>query len=142
MPTLVSSPNYVSVGTTGAPIHEVIDSLTNQRKFGDAAGIRTVTDSITAFAGGGKASATVLVSDINFVTTVATAADSVLLPGSKAGMVVYVVNNAAANAMQVFGAGTDTINGVATGTGVSQAAGKGAIYVCATAGVWIRILSA
>jgi hypothetical protein len=36
--------------------------------------------------------------------------------------------------MQVFGSGTDTINGVATATGVAQAAGKTGIYVATTTG--------
>jgi hypothetical protein len=38
--------------------------------------------------------------------------------------------------MQVFGAGTDTINGIATATGVSQGVNTNATYVCTTAGNW------
>ena len=40
----------------------------------------SITDSITAFAGGGQGSAVVLTSAVNRVTTVATIADSVKLP--------------------------------------------------------------
>lgn len=102
----------------------------------------TATDAITAHAGGGQASATALTSTINRVSTVATAADSVKLPASAAGLYVMLVNGAATNSMQVFGSGTDTINDVATGTGVAQAAGVSAIYFCPVAGKWYRVLSA
>lgn len=101
---------------------------------------------LTAHAGGGQASALLLTAQYNRVDTVTTAADSVKLPPpSYIGQEIEVVNNAAANSMQVFGSGTDTINGVATGTGVAQAAGKFAMYKASsvgTAAVWHRILSA
>lgn len=101
---------------------------------------------ITAHASGGQTSATALVKAVNQVDTVANAADSVKLPApTKVGQLVVVINNAATNAMQVFGSGTDTINGIATATGVSQAAGKTAIYVATTTGTaaaWFRLLSA
>lgn len=106
----------------------------------------TTVTGITAHAGGGQASATALTGAINRVDTVGTAADSVALPAPSAvGQTVIVINNAAANSMQVFGSGTDTINGVATGTGVAQAAGKTAIYTAVTTGTaaaWFRNLSA
>ncbi|MDO9334953.1 MAG: hypothetical protein Q7T61_01000 [Caulobacter sp.] len=115
--------------------------------------IQTVTNSLTAFAGGGQASATLLKAGINVVTTVATAADSVKLPlATQVGQAVVVVNADSTDSMQVFGSGTDTINGVATATGVAQAAGKVAVYYCTTkgavapdtvvAGAWFRDLSA
>lgn len=93
------------------------------------------TDNITAHAGGGQASAVALVSEINRVTTVTTAGDSVALPAAAPGLSVVLMNHGA-NAMQVFGAGTDTINDVATATGVSQMAGSISIYACATSGKW------
>ena len=99
-------------------------------------------DAITAAAGGGQSGAYQLTATISRVATVATAADSVKLPPSEAGMVIQVVNGHASNSMQVFGAGTDTINDVATATGVAQAAGKAATYVCPVAGKWYRVLSA
>lgn len=106
--------------------------------------VSNVAEGLTAFAGGGQASATQITATNNNVTTVATAADSVKLPLAKAGLVVRI-QNSGANSMQVFGAGTDTINGVATATGVAQAAGKSAEFFCtvsAPAGKWFRILSA
>lgn len=103
---------------------------------------QSTEDGITAYASGGQTNARALTAAINRISTVATAADSVKLPPSEAGMVIYVVNGAASNSMQVFGAGTDTINDVATATGVAQAAGKSAVYVCPVAGKWYRTLSA
>ena len=101
---------------------------------------------ITAKAGGGQASATKLLATLNEVDTVGTAADSVQLPFAKPGLKVVVVNNAAANACQVFAGYNDpnnpTINGTAGTTGVSLAAGKTAEYVCVQAGKWFQLLSA
>lgn len=113
--------------------------------------IQTVNNTVTAFAGGGQTSATLLKPGINVVTVVATAADSVKLPlASQVGQAVVVINADSADSMQVFGSGTDTINGAATATGVAQAAGKLAVYYCTTlgsttpavAGAWFRDLSA
>jgi hypothetical protein len=92
-------------------------------------------DNITAHAGGGQGSATALTGELNRVTTLATAGDSVALPASAPGLTI-IVENAGANPMQVYGAGTDTINGVATATGVSQMQGSVVIYTCYTAGAW------
>lgn len=93
------------------------------------------TDSITAKAGGGQATATALLTEFNRITTVATAADSVKLPPSMSGLDVIVVNSGA-NPLQVFGAGTDTIDGIATATGVSQMPNSMVLYCCLTAGAW------
>ena len=58
---------------------------------------------------------------------------------------ILVANEGAASA-QVFGSDADTINGVATATGVAQASGTTALYVlmgyASGAGDWRRILSA
>lgn len=98
--------------------------------------LNSFTDTITAHAGGTQAAALALVSVVNRVTVVGTAADSVKLPPSTPGMSILIINDAAANALQVFGAGTDTIDGVATATGVALTAAKRAWFICATAGAW------
>jgi len=95
----------------------------------------SAADALTAFAGGGQSSALPLTKQVNRITTVATAADSVKLPASAAGLQIWVINSGA-NAMQVFGAGTDTINDVATATGVSQPANSIECYTCSVAGKW------
>lgn len=106
-------------------------------------GMFNVVTGITARAGGGQSEATAIAATagIAVVGTVATGADSVRLPAAVPGRVIFLVNQGA-NSMQVFGAGTETINGIATGTGVAQAAGVAALYICAAAGAWRRILSA
>lgn len=105
----------------------------------------SVVTGVIAHAGGGQGSATLLTGQFNSVDTVGTAADSVALPAATyVGQEVEVVNNTA-TAMQVFGSGTDTVNGVATATGLSQPAGKMAVYKAATIGTaaaWFRHLSA
>lgn len=103
-----------------------------------------VATGLVATPGGTQAAALALTAAMNVVSTVGTAADSVKLPLAVVGLVVEVYNTTATS-MQVFGSGTDTITRVATATGVAQAAGKAARYICnvaAPAGNWERILSA
>lgn len=97
----------------------------------------SVEDSITAHATGGQASAFALSATANYhrVSTVATAGDSVKLPASSIGQSHYIANSGAA-ALQVYGSGTDTINSVATATGVGQDATQGVWYVCTSSGNW------
>lgn len=100
------------------------------------------TDTITAHAGGGHASATALTTSVNRVSVCASDADSVKLPAWAAGLVVSIWNDTG-HTLQVFGAGTDTINEVATDTGVAQATLLTALYIASAAtGKWSRILSA
>lgn len=100
-------------------------------------GLQTVSfaPALTAAAGGTQAAALALTAMINRVSTVATQADSVKLPTSQAGLAIMVINRGA-TPMQVFGAGTDTINGIATATGISQGVNTAAVYVCSVAGNW------
>src|ERR1700738_2686692 len=67
------------------------------------------TDNITAFAGGGEASATAITSEIARVTTVATAGDSVKLPAAAPGLTIMVIHHGA-KPMQVCGRGHDQIH--------------------------------
>lgn len=94
-------------------------------------------DGITAAAGGGQGAATQLTAEINRITTVATAADSVKLPPSAVGLDLMVINHGA-NAMQVFGASGsgDTIDDIASGTGVSQMPNSCVLYFCTVPGKW------
>lgn len=92
-------------------------------------------DNVTAYASGGQTSATALVGMQNRVTTAANQGASVKLPTSQAGMQI-TVDNRSANAIQVFGSGTDTINGITSSTGISQAVGQIATYYCFTSGNW------
>ena len=92
-------------------------------------------------AGGGRPGAPLLVLGSNEVTTVASAADSVVLPVAIPGSVVFVAN-AGASALQLFANGSDTINGTAGATGISVATNKRILCVAADLGQWYTILSA
>jgi hypothetical protein len=112
----------------------------------------SVTDNITAHAGGGQTNALPLVTEINRITTAATTGDSVRLPATTqypstgdayqvgsivqgVGSTLYVINHGA-NPIQVFGAGTDTIDDVATAIGVQQMQGSLVLYTCTSVGKW------
>src|SRR5258707_1070990 len=97
--------------------------------------LETAIDGLVAFATGGQAGATPILAQTVRIATVATAGDSVLLPQSKYGMTITVINDGVA-AVQVFGSGADTINGVAAAMGVSQMPGSMVIYECPIAGKW------
>lgn len=102
-------------------------------------------NNIVAKAGGTKAAATVLTASKCRIKTCATNGDSVILPPGYPGLEITILNAGAAD-VQVFGAGNDTINAIATGTGVTQATLKSAIYTCYDVvegvGLWGRVLSA
>lgn len=128
---------------SGDKINEMIDQLNNASgNTSPPKGALTASDALTATPSGNQSNALLFTSLINRVTVVGSANDSVKLPVSSPGLVVYVVNSDSTDSMQVFGSGTDTINDVATATGVAQAAGKSAIYFCPVAGKWYRVLSA
>jgi hypothetical protein len=95
-------------------------------------------DGLTAKASGTQANATLCSHMVNRVTTVANIADAVQLPPARAGHEVCLINTGA-NAMQVFSYNgtSDTINGVAGSTGLSQQASSAVFYVCPKDGVWI-----
>lgn len=104
--------------------------------------LSSTANAITARAGGGQALATALTATYNRVTTVATAADSVLLPAAVAGTRVVVFNAAAANSMNVFPATGAAINALAANTAFAVAAGRGAEFVCCVDGTWNTVYGA
>lgn len=93
----------------------------------------TAETGLTAHAGGTQAAALALSSAkfIHVVATVGTAADSVALPAPVLGTCHVVVNEAAANSMQLYAVSPATINATATATGIAVAAKK-AQFCCAT----------
>ncbi len=119
----------------------------------------SVTDSITAFAGGGQASAVLLDSGYNRVTTVASANDSVKLPschtgpsntgpmpsgiisGNTTGLLLYVTNAAAANSMNVFPQTGESINALSANAAYAVAANKTVQFLCSPGGtIWYSLL--
>lgn len=80
-------------------------------------GAETVTTGITAFAGGGQASAVALTTRFNNVTVCATAGDSVKLLTAAAGT-MQTVKNSGATALDVFPFSGDSINAMAANLAV------------------------
>lgn len=116
------------------------DSL-YQKEIFQIGGLRSsIEDTITATASGTQATAYQLSARISRISVCATNADSVALPLGKVGLEVVVINDGAANA-QVFGAGTDTIDAIATATGVVLTAAKRCTYYCISVssgvGAWV-----
>lgn len=126
-------PNYQGVATS----HPIVDKITINQVFS-----RSATTGLTAFAGGGQAGATPLPSIMNEVNTVATAADSVILPKALTGMSVIVKNNAAANSLNIFPFVGDAINALSTNAAYALAVTKTVEFICFTDGFWDTNLSA
>lgn len=112
---------------------------------------------LTALAGGAQVGATKIgtvggsgAATMNRFTTVASAADSAVLPPANAGLSYIVKNAAAANSMNVFPAafsqggqvGGDAINALSANTAFAVAAGKTAMFVCMVNGTWDVLLTA
>ncbi len=100
----------------------------------------TLENTLTAHAGGTQAAALALSASYtaHHVTVCATAADSVLLPVLAIGRGHYVFNSGVAS-LQVFGAGTSTIDDVATATGVPLPPGTGAWFFGLATGKWYTV---
>jgi hypothetical protein len=89
-----------------------------------------------AAAGNNQATATPLTAVDNKITTAtAGSAFGVKLPASSPGLNIFLENHSGV-ALQVYGAGTDTIDDVATTTGVSQMDSSVVIFTCYEAGKW------
>jgi len=125
-----------------------VDQLTVNTIVGPsaAAGVieqHGITTGITAFAGGGQASAVILVSEYSSVDTVATAADSVKLPALTGTVPLtgrrFVIRNTAANALAVFPPVGGNI-GAGLNTAVSLTAGSRIEYVSTGAITYISFL--
>lgn len=98
---------------------------------------------LTALAGGGQAGATPITAKLTRFTTVATAADSCLLPPAAAGLSGIIIMNSGAAALAVFPNGaTDTINALAVQTAFSIPAGGRAEFFVPVTGKWGVLLSA
>src|SRR5258708_6664777 len=93
-------------------------------------------NALTATASGTQATSAVVNAQINRFTHVASPKDGCKLPPSVPGMTIFITNSHASNSIQVFGTSPDTINDVATATGVTQMAGSALAYTCAVAGKW------
>lgn len=94
------------------------------------------TNAITAFAGGGQGSATVLTSMLNRITVCATAGDSVKLPAATVGLFITVTNSGAQYS-NVFPGTGDAIDALAINTAISCPVGYRLTFTCSVAGTWV-----
>lgn len=135
---IAMAPNSADVYIEAAPGAWSVDA-----GFGSAGQLQTMlsVSGLTAHAGGGQGSATPLPAMINRVTTVASIADSVVLPASQPGLQIMVVN-AGANSMNVFPLGTDQINALGASTAFAVAATKVCEFYCTNSGQWHSLLTA
>jgi hypothetical protein len=97
--------------------------------------LESAQDNLTATAGGGQNTALQINTQTSRITTVATAGDSVMLPSATPGLELIVINHGA-NAMQVYGNGSDVIDDQASNVGVAQMSNSMVIFTCVTAGLW------
>jgi hypothetical protein len=89
-----------------------------------------ISTALTALAGGAQASTeSPTVTEVNQFSTVASGNDSLTLGCDAAGKTRVIGNSAASNAMKIFAITPGTVNGIATATGYSLAAGKAALCV-------------
>jgi hypothetical protein len=119
----------VRLGEMGSPVFNTITIADGWFLYESA------VSGLTATPSGTQSTSLQIVNELSRVTTVATPGDGILLPASAPGLTI-ILENASTNAMQVFGAGSDTVNNVAVVTGVSQMAGSVVIYTCYAAGAW------
>jgi len=132
--TYASATTFTLVGVAGATATTGFNNLL-------VAGLvqESTTAGISA-AGSTQANATALTTEINQIST-CTAGQGVALPAALTGATIFVINNGA-NSLQVYGnnASADTIDGVVTGTGVSQMVNSMVLYTCTVggaAGKWV-----
>ena len=98
---------------------------------------------LVALAGGGQPGATRLRTQaFSRVTTVATAADSVMAPQAINGSSFVVVNAAAANSMNMFPESGNNFNALAADAAFAVAANKTVLGFCVIDGTWNLVLTA
>lgn len=95
---------------------------------------RSIATPLTAV-GTNRATSLALTADVNNITTAASGTGATL-PASSAGLCIINFNSGA-NAIQIYGAGSDTIDGVAGATGVPLTNTKRCLYICVAANTWI-----
>lgn len=123
-------------GTTSSTVNPTFQNLTLTGLLYESASAGIIAGTTRTQAG-----ATVLTREVNRVDTStapgagSTLGDGVALMASVVGLDIVVTNNTA-NPIQVYGNGSDTINGVAGATGVPVPPGDVAAFVCGATGAW------
>lgn len=91
---------------------------------------------VTAFAGGGQASATLLTSDYNLITVCASNFDSVKLPAILSAGVTVTVKNIGASILSVFPNTSNTINGLAVNLSIDIPVGGQIDFTTSSLTAW------
>lgn len=134
-----TTPNYTGQTVTEATVNAAIVNAGNVVISGQE--FQSVQEGLTAHAGGGQGSATPITAMVARFTTVATIADSAILPVAVAGLEITVIN-AASNSMNVFPDVGSTINALGANAAFALAGGKTVTFFTTKAGAWHGILSA
>ncbi len=142
MPTLTARAQYIDQGES-IDAYQILGPggkiLCGQTIQNLTYGSKTAGDNLTATAGGGQTNGLPLTS-INRFTTVANANESATLPPSQPGMSVVVINDAAANAMNIFPVLGDKIDTGAANAAKSLIAGNGTgtplVFYATAVGQW------
>lgn len=125
---------------------EGAESDTGQRKIGDAAthwndlpylfvNNITITDGITAHAGGGQGSATALIASQNFIDTVGTNGDSVKVLAALKNRAQLIVNDGL-NDLSVYPQSGENFSGQAANAALTVSPGGLLNISCAVIGTW------
>lgn len=131
-------PDFASVADTFAFITLAQTFVNKTLTAPSITGMKQDAATTLTAVGSNRATSLALTNTINNITSAA-ASTGVTLPAAVSGNIV-VVNNLGANAIQVYGAGSDTIDGVAAATGVPLTNTKRSLYVCVAAATWISLM--
>ena len=126
------------VPLTGLELVDILGLEWGTATTASVADTRTVTQGATA-TGTNQATAFVLTTIITNFTTAAASTGAVLPTATKVGRKWIVYNNGA-NPIQIYGNGTDTIDGVAGATGVTLTNARAASFTCVQTGKWLSNL--
>lgn len=133
---LFASPQEAGVTSVTPDSTLALASLTTSGPTTASFLVDSTVTGITAKAGGTQ-NGTVLTAANNYISVCATAADSVVLPAEAPVGAQVFIRNDGAQAARVYAVTPGTINGVATGTGVTLAAAASAVYRQRVLGTWV-----
>ncbi len=125
----ISTGGLIATAGSGALVNLVLSGLLTHSS----------NSGVTAFSGGGQASATVLTKEVNNITTASASSspyDSTKFQALSAGQIIWLTN-AAGNPVQHFANGSETINGFASATGVTLPVGFVGYAVANSATTWL-----
>jgi uncharacterized membrane protein len=132
--------------------YQLVETPFVLNELGDVIGIQSKTGTITYLPASVSVNAVtastasdntgLLLSYRNYrVTTSASSGDSLVLPASRAGYTMHIVNAAGANAIDVFPLSGEYINALNVDTAISVAANKTMIFICMVDGTWNTVLT-